>query len=265
MRYSSIFWGIALVLIGGLFLLNSLDIIHFNLWNILWPLFLIALGLFIVLGRTYGPRSLDAESASMLLESASRATVRVRYGAGRLQLGSGASLGSLFSGTFVGGVARRSSWNGDAIDVELSIPSPLPVIPFPFMWGRGLDWTLNLTDQIPLVLNIATGASDNQIDLAALRVTDFKLSTGASATAVTFPSNAGMVRGKIESGAASVSVRIPQGVAGRIRFDGALSGITVDRARFPRQEGVYESPDFATAVNKVDLKIEVGVGSVDVR
>ena len=265
MRYSSLFWGTALVLAGGLFLLVTLDIIQINLWTVLWPLFLIALGLFIILGRTYGPRSLDTESASMPLQGASRATVRIRYGAGRLQLGSGADLGSLFSGAFVGGLARKVSRTGEAVDVELSIASPFPIMSFPFMWGRGLDWTLSLTDQIPMVLDIAAGASDNRIDLSALRVTDFKLSTGAAATVVTFPSNAGSVKGKIESGAASLSVRIPEGVAGRIRFDGALSSITVDQVRFPRREGAYESPDFASATNKVDLKIEVGVGSVDIR
>jgi hypothetical protein len=265
MRYSSYFWGTAAILAGILLLLNSLGILSFNIWNVLWPLFLIALGLFFILGRTYAPRSLETEKASLPLEGASLATVRIRYGAGRLELGPGADLGTLFSGTFVGGVSRKSSRAGDAMDVELSIPTPFPMMPFPFMWGRGLDWTLKLTDQAAMVLNVATGASDNRIDLSSLRVTDFKLSTGAAATVVTFPSNAGAVRGKIESGAASVSIRIPAGVAARIRFEGALSGITVDRARFPRVERGYESPDFATAANKVDLRIEVGVGSVDVR
>jgi hypothetical protein len=68
----------------------------------------------------------------------------------------------------------------------------------------------------------------------------------------------------VSSGAASVNIRIPQGVAARIRWRGGLSSINVDPSRFPRFGDTYQSPDYDSAANKVDLDVEMGVGSVTV-
>jgi hypothetical protein len=38
----------------------------------------------------------------------------------------------------------------------------------------------------------------------------------------------------------------------------------VDPSRFPKQGLVHQSADYETAANKVDLKIQMGVGSVEV-
>ena len=77
--------------------------------------------------------------------------------------------------------------------------------------------------------------------------------------------DAGHTRVHIGAGAASVAIRVPSGVAGRIRVKGGLAGIAVDKGRFPRMGDVYQSTDYDTAPNKVDVDIETGVGSVDVR
>jgi hypothetical protein len=54
-------------------------------------------------------------------------------------------------------------------------------------------------------------------------------------------------------------------VAARIFVKSGLSGITVDQARFNRIGENYESPDYATAANKMEINVETGVGSVDIR
>jgi hypothetical protein len=50
-----------------------------------------------------------------------------------------------------------------------------------------------------------------------------------------------------------------------VRFEGGLASIDVDQNRFPRAGGVYRSPDYDTAQNKVDIEVKAGVGSLDVR
>jgi hypothetical protein len=70
---------------------------------------------------------------------------------------------------------------------------------------------------------------------------------------------------RIEAGAASIVLRVPENVAARIRVGGALSGVQVDRDRFPRQGDVYQSPDYETAENKAEIHVETGVGSITVR
>ena len=57
-------------------------------------------------------------------------------------------------------------------------------------------------------------------------------------------------------------MNVPAGVAARIRSRMALGSSDVDEARFPRTSNGYESPDFATATNRVDIDVQGGVGSV---
>ena len=78
------------------------------------------------------------------------------------------------------------------------------------------------------------------------------------------PRAAGATTVRAESGAASLTIEVPAGVAARIRSRMALGSSQVDEARFPRVGDGYESPDYATAANRVDIDISGGVGSVKV-
>ena len=44
----------------------------------------------------------------------------------------------------------------------------------------------------------------------------------------------------------------------------ALGSAQIDEARFPASSGGYESPDFSTATNRVEINIDGGLGSVRV-
>jgi hypothetical protein len=57
---------------------------------------------------------------------------------------------------------------------------------------------------------------------------------------------------------------VPAGVAARIRSDSGLVDFRVDQERFPRTGDYYQSPDYDEAEHKVDLHVEMGVGSVKI-
>jgi hypothetical protein len=268
MMRSNLFWGAVLVIIGALLLLNSLGIFTVNVWGLIWPIFLIVLGLWSLWGVFAGPRLAGTEEVTIPLEDASRARLRIRHGAGRLRIDAGADIGKLVDGTFGGGLDYHPRREGDALTVDMRVPTggfPHMISPWTWMRGRGLDWSFGLNREVPLSLEFETGASDMRLDLTDLRVTDLRLQTGASETKLLLPANAGHTRVNINAGAASVSARVPAGVAAQIRARGGLSEIKVDKNRFPRTGGVYQSPDYDTAANKVDIVIEMGVGSVNVR
>ena len=268
MNKSTWFWGLILILAGILLLLNSLGVITVNVWGLIWPLALIALGLWILWGVFLGGPAMETEEVTIPLEDATAARVHIRHGAGRLDVDASAGPEELLSGTFGGGLERRVGRDGDTLDVDMRTPPRnFPFFMTPFHWGprATLDWTFGLNGDIPLTLNLETGASDARLDLTDLRVTDLRLQTGASATRLTLPANAGHTRAEIHSGAASVTIRVPSGVAARVRIKSGMAGITVDRGRFPRTGDAYQSADYDTAPNKVDLYVETGVGAVDVR
>jgi hypothetical protein len=265
MRRSGLFWGVILLLIGLLLLLSNLGIIAVNVWGAVWAVVLIALGVGILWGTVVGPGAADGDAITIPLEDATSARVRVKHGAGRLRVSGGAAPDALVEGTLSSGLDYQARRIGDELDVEMS-PRRFPFFMAPWSWGReGLGWTFGLNDAIPLSLAFETGASDARLDLSELRVTDLRLQTGASSVQVTLPARAGHTQAHIEAGAASVSIRVPADVAAQVRFEGGLASIDVDQNRFPRAGGVYRSPDYDTAQNKVDIEVKAGVGSLDVR
>ncbi len=62
-----------------------------------------------------------------------------------------------------------------------------------------------------------------------------------------------------------MDIAIPEGVAARIHTQGALSSVSVNTVRFPKTQGYFQSPDYETSTNRVDLEAEIGVGSLVIR
>ncbi|HLQ62562.1 MAG TPA: DUF5668 domain-containing protein [Candidatus Acidoferrales bacterium] len=46
-----VFWGVALVIVGALFLLKNVGLLPFIGWEVIWPILLIALGVFFIVRR----------------------------------------------------------------------------------------------------------------------------------------------------------------------------------------------------------------------
>jgi hypothetical protein len=126
-------------------------------------------------------------------------------------------------------------------------------------------WDVRLNDGVPMTLDMETGAGESRVDLSALKAQGIRLKTGASSTEMTLPARAGKTRVKVTSGAASVVLRVPDGVAARIAVESGLAGITIDQSRFPRSGNGYESADYGRAENSVDIQVETGVGAVEIR
>ena len=265
MRRDYIFWGAVLILLGGLMFLNSADIRlprGINPIQLFWPSVLILLGGWIMFGY-FLRGNVESEQVSIDLEGASQASLKLSHGAGRIIVGAGAAPGQLLSGSFAGGIKHSVHRSGDRLDAHLEA-RPFVFPPFFGNW-QGLEWNFNLNREIPLALRLETGASQAELDLRDLKVTDLKISTGASKTDITLPANAGMTTVKVELGAASLDMVVPQGVDARIHAEQGVSAIEIDTNRFPYSNGIYESPNYSSAQNKVDIKIEAGAGRVAVR
>ena len=199
------------------------------------------------------------QALALALDGATDAEVRVVFGAGKLLVGPAAS-GLLVDGTFDGGVSATPAGPGR---VRLTTPHPAS---WSWDWGRApFDWRLGLTAEVPLRLEVETGASDNELDLSGLRVTDLRLRTGAAQSRVTLPAT-GVTRVSAEGGASQMRFRVPAGVAARVTSTMAIGSTEVDTGRFPRTRdgAAWASPDFDTNPNCVEIAVRGGVGQVTV-
>ncbi len=264
MRRGSLCWGSLILLVGiGLLIGNIFQV---DVWNIIWPLAIVLFGAWLLLGPVMARRNIETQQVSVPLENATAADVSLHHGAGRLTLAATGAPGMLLSGSCVGGARVDVNRSGPAARLDLRSEAGEYFFGFsPTSVPGGFAWDLLVTPEVPLRLTVESGASESDLDLRDLKVTDFELKTGASASRVTLPARAGLTRVKISSGVASVKLALPEGVAGRIRVQSGLSGINIDQNRFPAAAGGYETPGFDAAENKADIFIETGVGSVDVR
>lgn len=259
--------GIVLVVVGALTLLGvvtSLPVVA-----ILFAAALIGVGIWIISGAARGRADLPREQSSIPLEGATEAALKIRHGAGRLAIGAGAGPGDLLSGTFGGGLDAATTRDGGVLRVDMRVKERrVGDLAGSVLRGKldSLDWDMVLSPHVTLDLELETGASESRIVLTDLKARDVRLKTGASATVIDLPEAAGLTRLWVDSGAASVKVHVPGGVAARIRLRAALAGTRVDAVRFPRrgEAPLYESADFETAANRVEIDVDTGVGSIEI-
>ena len=250
-------WPIAWIVIGAILLASTTGNLGQDPGSLIaeyWPWALIILGIWFVIGALIPGGQHGQETLVVPLAGAQAADVRFRFGAGTLTTRTAAA-GNLIDGDFPGGVVHRADGPGRA---ELSQDTTYGL---PWL-DRKADWVVGLTGEVPLDLRLDTGAARVTLDLLDLRVRRLELHTGASETRVRLPRAAGMTEVKTEHGAASLSIEVPSGVAARIRARMTLGSSQIDEARFPRIGDIYQSVDYGTAANRVDIDASGGVGSL---
>jgi len=57
---------------------------------------------------------------------------------------------------------------------------------------------------------------------------------------------------------------VPDGLSARIHVSVGMAGVSVDETRFPRNGNYYQSPDYDSAANAVDMTINAGAASIKV-
>jgi hypothetical protein len=249
-----------LIVLAGLLLLKQMGVIVGDIFGYFWPLLIIAFGAWLIVGFFARNKPVEGEQVSIPLEGAASAYIKLDHGAGRLTLRSGAGSGEVVNGTFGNGLSYKSHVEGGRLEVKLRTSQQ------PWAWwpGESLDWDIRLNRDIPLNLKIDSGASASILDLSDLKVTELDIDTGASSTELTLPANAGNTHVDIDTGASSLKVSIPSGVAASIRVKSGIASVNVN-SRFPRLDGgLYQSTDYSTAANRVDMTIDAGVGSIEV-
>jgi len=292
----SIIGPLILITIGVLFLLANFGYITTSFWLLLiqfWPLILILLGLEILLGRSWQgqvivllvgilavgaivwltlnpglmPFSVSAktDSVSETRDGVESANLSLNPGVGELNVG------------------RLDGSSANWLEATISHPSSLTLTQDyqvtsgvarlkldtkgvqVFMGNAAEHWNVNLLPQTPIMLKVDAGVGGTKLDLNGLNVTQLDLNTGVGGTEVTMPSHAGTVTATVDGGVGGLTILIPQGEPARIRSSTGVGGANINPARFPRVgDNLFQSADYETATDKIDLRVDAGVGGITI-
>src|SRR5438270_13930620 len=207
-RSPAVFWGGALVLFGVLLLLANLGLLNDIRWDFVWPVLLIALGVWLIVARIGpGAASADVDSAEPRA-GLDRAKLEVAVGAARIDVRSAALDDQLYR--------VHIEHAGTALEVKLDRASGTVRISQRvdwFMGARRLHVDARLTDAIPWGVSCSTGAIRGSFDLSSTNLTEFGCRTGASRIGLVLGRPKGAVPIHVEGGALTVDSARPAGVA----------------------------------------------------
>ena len=260
MRRNNIFWGAALILLGTLFLLQQQGAID-NAFDFFWPLILMLVGGWIVLNVFWKPSAPSGETFSVPLRDAKSVKYKFNHGAAQINISGGAPAGMALVGSSAVAASHKSRLDGDRLEVKVDTgPSFIPII-----GPNDGVWRYQITQAVPVALSIEAGASTFEIDLRDVSAARIELKVGASTIDMTLPARGASLL-DIQGGAATFNLRVPDSTAARIRVEEGVTAVSVDTNRFPKfDSGMYQSPNYDTAVDRAEINIEAGLGSVSVK
>jgi hypothetical protein len=261
MRRNEVFWGGLLVLLGVLFFLKAAGYLAGDVLSWFWPLFIIALGAWILLGGlAVRNRFEHAEKFTVPLQGAREASLSIHHGAGQIELISGANAGDFLTGILGVGMNHSTRLNEGKLEVQIDAgPSFIP-----FIGPEGGVWQYRLSPDLPTSIKIEAGASRLDLDLTDLHVTYFSFEGGASNIELKLPAHVERTIVDIEAGMAKIDLFVPNGVAIRFRAK-SVGSMDIDEQRFPlRENGIYQSADYDTAQYHAEVTVDGGANSVKV-
>ena len=301
MKSRNIFWGVLLVLIGTLFFLRNFDILYFSWRDIfhLWPLILVLIGIAILpikttiklllsalaiiltvvlinaspgywhsdswfrwdhkMDRRIERKSTTQNFKEPFNESTEMASLEFEAVAGSFQIGGTTS--DLFDFEREGNIGPYESElrvTGNKVKVKVGLE------------GSKIR-SGNIRNKVKISLNSAPvwdldldiGAAEVELDLREYLVRDVKIDGGAAAIELIMGDRSDNTNLYINTGASSVTIRIPENIACEIDTDTILSRKDLDG--FTKvADGMYVSENFADCEKNISIEIDSALSSLEV-
>lgn len=198
--------------------------------------------------------------------SARRARVTLDVGVGNVRVTPNASKGHAVQGT----AKVRSDWRverqvkreGSVLDVTYTQNETSTRFGMPVPWASRLraEWQVRLSATLPLDLIVESGVGDTRIDLTGLTLRSLTLEKSVGDASITLPAAGGYVA-TVTAGVGRVTLRVPRGLGVRIHTEQGVGEIVAPRD-YTQGGGVYTSPRFDTASERVSVTVHSGVGQI---
>lgn len=239
----------------------------------------------VAIGMTVGDagatraQPLESGSVRVPVDGATSGEITMRFPAGRLNVGALPTKGDalLQAETSMPApvhLSRQSTVRGGVAQVVLTANDGSSFGPFiPPRWpfnqsasSSAITWDVQLAPQIPLTLRADVGAGQSDFDLTNLMVQQLTINNGAGQTTIHFPTSAGQTIADVHAGAGQLVMIVPADVGAYIHTSqGGVVNVHVPSDRFQSVSDGYQTTNYSTAANRVDVTLHLGVGSVDVQ
>jgi hypothetical protein len=278
--------------LGTLILLNSVGLIGWRIWDILWrlwPVLLVAIGLEILFRRrsmwisalavfgilailggvlwVYGGAPIRGQElvgvqVNQVLGDIAQAEITISPVAGDLTVGRLIDSKDLVSGEVSAGKTGQAYTQYEVVGTtgKFKIDS-WSMLDFPETSPR--NWELSLTDQIPLMLEMRMGAGQLTVDLGGLTLTGLDINQGVGDVMVTLSDGADY-SASLHQAVGSIVVEVPESVGVRIELNRAITSLSIPPV-FEHRGDYYYSPGYDQAEFHIELEISQAVGSIVVQ
>ena len=299
-----VFWPLLLIALGLIFLLQNFGFITGVSWLAiasLWPLLLVLIGLDIAFAHRWPVPTLVAE---VLVIAAGLALVAYspNLAPGILVFGNGDGSGETdvsvprgdatqLNLTLNGGGTQSYHVSGGSTqlveahstnhDLRLRTSGTtrtdvrLDQVSSGFLRPAGAgDMQIQVASDVPTSLTINVGAGEFDVDLSDVRVTDAHVNVGASSMRFVLPKPSGDVAIRMNGGASSIAIVVPDGVEARVATTGGLLSLRSDNTRLGSGGGSggcvacgssVETSGYGSAHDRVTVTVSAGASSIVVR
>ena len=282
--------------LGVIFLLGNLGYLPgVNEWDVLWrfwPVFLIALGCDIIIGRrklwspviglgvgvvvTAGlawliltsPAALAAggriETVSFPAAGFTTANGNIALPVGKLLIAADAESANLVSGkvTLSGSEQLNSNFNNPPGTYYINVQGNWVAVRGPGE-SNNTVWDLKMNATVPLDLTVKTGVGEQMINLTGMNLTRFSCEIAVGTTQVTLPAGSSL-SGSIKGAVGELVVWVPRGAGLRLRLSTGLTSVSLP-PDYTRSDHDAQSPNISAADGVMNLTIDQALGSVSVR
>ena len=130
--------------------------------------------------------------------------------------------------------------------------------------NKGYEARIRINKDIPWDIDANLGASKGTLDMSNLKVNNLDISAGASSLNIILGDKSNIIKGKVDAGASSIKITIPKNLGVKLRVDGALNSTNISSLNLNRQGDYYVSSNYENAKSRVDMDIQMGVGSLTI-
>jgi len=279
--------------LGVVLLLSNFGQLAWSAWAVLWgiwPVFLVAIGLDIMFGRRsiwmgllagvlvtailvgilwyFGTNlagvKLAVENIEQPLNGVKQAEVSIQPIIGDLSLTSLEDSNNLIEGKVkrMKGeniLQNYKEQNGAGI---FDLSSSGGTIIYPTSPGSEPSWDLSLTTQVPLNLDVKMIIGKSSVEAQNMKLSSLSTSLVIGETVVYLPTK-GTFDAKIEGVIGSITIHVPESMGVQINSDVGLLNVQVPSG-YISGEGIYSSPGFAGAENRVTIDVSQVIGKVQI-